>query len=194
MWYRVVASSSVENKSVASVKTVNSISSAPISADWAQMVEDHIIEAAQNEAETSDGCGTIDRYFENYVSPGRVIQVHHSINSQVGASDTLTASEQEEDDQMITPAQRPSKEVEHSSDQPMDEETMTIEVDTAQYERLFKDEGKRALGSSDDENSVNNIIMRVGSFVNSFNPLASSKDTKRTKLEISQSQTECEDI
>ena len=97
---------------------------------------------------------------------------------------------------MITPAQRQSKEAEHSSDQPMEEETMTIEVDTAQYERLFKDEGvnKRALGSSDDENSVNNIIMRVGSFVNSFNPLASSNDTKRTKLERAQSQTELEDI
>ena len=73
---------------------------------------------------------------------------------------------------------------------------MTIEVDAAQYETLFKDEGKgkRTLGSSDDENSVNHIMMNVGNFVNSFNPFAASKEKKRTKLERPQSQTECEDI
>ena len=102
-------------------------------------------------------------------------------------SQTQTASETE--DHLITPAQRNKENISLSpEEQPSDEEgPMTIEVDTTQYEHLFKDEGKRTLGSSDEDNSANSIIMNIGSFVNSFNPLAGLRDKKRTKTDGSQS-------
>ena len=44
---------------------------------------------------------------------------------------------------------------------------------------------KEVIASSEEENSVNDIFMSIGSFVNSFNPLGSNdrKETKKPKKE-----------
>ena len=194
----VYSSNSTDIIVAAPVTTVNSLPSGPTTSVLAPLME------SQTMSDSSEGYNTIQTAWEDYVEPNMIVEVHHADNSQIANSETTLTASELEDDQMITPAQRrftpaqslfrQEEEVGISSDQPTrEEDMMTIEVDPELYESILKDEGKRALGSSDEDNSVNNIILNIGSFVNSFNPFG-SKEKKRTKLDRPQSQPEPEDI
>ena len=179
----------------AKVQTVNSLPPTPKSSTIQMAQEDHL-------SDSSDGKGTIDDAYErlsSYSSPPR-IEVHHSENSpnvkgaianlesRVDSEVTWSASEREDD--LLTPGQRQNEDVGISQHQEVtDDEIMTVEVDPAQFENLFKDEGKRLLGSSDEDTAPSeSIMMNIGSFVNSF--LGGSQEKKRTKTDLSQPQAD----
>ena len=187
-----VSSVTTSLASVASVTSVASLSSVPLSSVLSPL--------SQDPSDSSDGIGTIERAWDN-LSPEmqvgdpsdssdgvgtvsrawsvrNLVDIHHADNSQnVGSETTATASEME-DDHLITPAQRQNIDIGGTPD----EEMITVEVDSDQFKEIFKDEGKRVLASSDEDNSGNTILMRAGSFVNSLMPFG-SQEKKRTKIE-----------
>ena len=138
----------------------------------------------------SDGCGILNRIHKEYDAPKSppVIEVHHAENSQVGSLEaswavevdleetTETATESEED-LLITPGQHLMDDISISGSQdPSDEVMLTITEETQGLKR------KDIRRSSEEGNSdsVNDIFMSVGSFVNSFNPFgANVNETKK---------------
>ena len=117
-----------------------------------------------------------------------MIEVHDAENSQVGSLEaswavevdleetTETATESEED-LLITPGQHLMDDISISGSQdPSDEVMLTITEETQGLKR--KDNGRSSEEGNSD--SVNDIFMSVGSFVNSFNPFgANVNETKK---------------
>lgn len=146
-----------------------------------------------SDGDSTDGAGTVDRAYNLYVAAAPEIEVHHAENSQVLGNivassvinpdweATLTASDMEEEDHLITPAQRTSDEMNLQSQDPTDEDMNAISMETNENERNEDKKRKERFGSSDDDNSVNDIVMNFGSFVNSFNPFGGSRDKNETK-------------
>ena len=160
----------------ATVKTVTSITVPVISATTQEGLGE----------ETTDGEGTIDKAFEEFVATP-TIEVHHAQDSQVmgdaNASSVMDldweaslAAEEWDDDNLITPAQRISTELRSQPDQTEDMCTIEIQDDTGSDIQAGK---RKANGSSDEENS---IVYQFGSFVNSlFSESSEAKEKKETK-------------
>ena len=141
--------------------------------------------------DTSDGFGTVDKAYNELVVSE--IDVHHADGSQVTGcinassvenenwKETLNASEEDMD--VVTPGQKIMEQISISASQePTDEVMLTITDDGQKEDSKRK---KDVIASSEEENSVNDIFMSIGSFVNSFNPLGSNdrKETKKLKKE-----------
>ena len=170
------------NQTKTTVKTVTSITKPVITAT---------IQEGEGE-ETTDGEGTIDKFFEEFVETPAV-EVHHAQDSQVmgdaNASSvmdlnweaSLTASEWD-DDHLVTPAQRVTTESRSQPEQT--EELCTIEIQDG-MECDNQAVKRKAIGSSDEESS---IVMQFGSFVNSLlsgerKESKEKKETKKVKME-----------
>ena len=131
------------------------------------------ITETNKKSDTSDGEGTINEAYDEYVTKTRnltIADVHHRVNSQEIADAIATPVIEIQSEETITASEN--------------ENEYEIEMDDEQKEVIIRKRIRAPQSSSDEElKEKNSIVSNIGSFiVNSFIPFG-DKGNKKAKKE-----------
>ena len=124
-----------------------------------------LISVLSNGNPSSSG-GTVDESSEqSVVNVVHEAEVHHANNSQIlSQTEDSEATITDPEDHLLTPAQRPKSDFVVTTQQTA-EDMVTIELEDSQ---LITDESKRKRNDNTSSEEDVGIVMKFGSFVNSF--------------------------
>ena len=131
----------------------------------------------------SDGIGTIDETFNQYVVKKVVdaeVEFHKACGTQIQFPPAMESEDTITDEDVLTPGQRQNSNMSVSNEQEAVEQ-ITIEVDS---QELATEESKRKRADNTSSEEDGGIVMKIGGFVNSF-----FHGDKRVKMEKKQMQS-----